>query len=354
MAQWRVTQGAHQFQVGGMSDLVRLARAGDLKAGDMIQPPGTTDWMYVAEVPELKQIVEQVDDTPRRSGVPLAALGVIGGVLGLVLVGGAAAALLMASQLETDASPLIGEGGLQYSQMIVTDPDASLVAEPTKTASVIAELDREQPLELLAKRGPYYRARTAGGKEGWVPMDAVIPIYQLGSPEVKQELDPLYNPDRYVEVANASWTQPQEQKGSDALVTVFNFMIQNESGYAMTDLVLQAVIKDAKGHEVERVLLPLEGEVPPHGMTMVGTLAAEAPKGKRKAKAADPEAKPQVLTEYTFMKMSEADPDLNLRYSAGAEVVMSTPEFTNAIVSIYELRAVPNEKVSGSELSRRE
>ncbi|MBA2321443.1 MAG: hypothetical protein H0V89_09830 [Deltaproteobacteria bacterium] len=351
MAQWLVTQGEHQFHVGGMSDLVRLARSGELRAGDMIQPPGTTDWLYVSEVPELRAIVEQNEDAPKKGALSLVGLATVGGVLALVVVAGGGLAVFMASQLETKVGPMIGEGGLQYSQMIVTDDDATLVSEPAATGAPVAELDREQPLELLAKRGSYYRARTAAGKEGWVGMDAVIPLYQLASPEVRQELDPLYNPDRYVEVANASWTQPQEQKGSDELVTVFNFMIQNESGYAVTDLVLQAVIKDAKGHEIERILLPLEGEVPPHGMTMVGTLATEVPKGKRKAKA-DPDAPPpKVLTEWTFMKMSETDPDLQLRYSAGAEVKMSTPEFTNALVSIYELRAVPNEKISG-EITR--
>ncbi len=345
MAQWLVTQGEHQFRVGGMSDLVKLARAGDLRAGDMIQPPGTTDWLYVAEVPELKSIVELLEEAPKRSGVPIMALAAAAGVLALVLLGGGGVALYLASQVPEGASPLIGEGGLQYSQMIVTDESASLVAEPSRTAASVVDLTHEQPLELLAKRGSYYHARTANGKEGWVSMDAVIPIYQLGSPEVRQELDPLYNPDRYVQVANASWTQPVEQKGSDALVTVFNFMIQNESGYAMSDLVLQAVIKDAKGHEVETILLRLEGEVPPHGMTMVGTLAAEVPKGRKKAKAEEV-VPPKVLTEWTFMKMSETDPDLQLRYSAGAEVVMTTPEFTNALVSIYELRALPNDKVA--------
>jgi hypothetical protein len=80
-------------------------------------------------------------------------------------------------------------------------------------------------------------------------------------------------------------------------------------------------------------------------MTMVGTLAADVPKGKRKAKAEDLPP-PEVLTEWTFMKNAETDPDLQLRYSAGAEVVMNTPEFTNALVSIYELRAVPNDKVA--------
>jgi hypothetical protein len=328
-----------------MSDLVKLARAGDLRAGDMIQPPGTTDWLYVSEVPELKSIVELIDDAPRGGGLSIAMIGGAAALFGLVLLVGGGVALWLGSQLPDTAAPLIGEGGLQYSQMIVTDDGASLVSEASRTASSVAALKREQALELLAKRGAFYRARTADGKEGWVAMDQVIPIYQLGSNEVRQELDPLYNPDHYVEVANASWTQPQEQKGTDALVTVFNFMIQNESGFAMTDLVLQAVIKDAKGHEVEKILLPIKGEVPPHGMTMVGTLAADVPKGKRKAKAEDLPP-PEVLTEWTFMKNAETDPDLQLRYSAGAEVVMNTPEFTNALVSIYELRAVPNDKVA--------
>lgn len=330
-----------------MGELRKMAQTGDLKGGDMVQPPGTSEWMYVVEIPELKTVVETVEESASR-GVPTAVIGGLAALFALVFVVGAGTALYLASTLPEGEAPLIGEGGLQYSQMLVTNPDAVLQAEPEPAAAAVAQLDKDQPLELLAKRGSFYKARASGGVEGWVGMDSVIPMYQLGDPDVKARLDPLYNPDRYATVSNASWTQPVEQKDKSALTTVFNFMVENQSDFAMTDLVLQAAIKDAKGHEIETVQIPVQGIVPPHGMSMIGTLMPEAPKGK-KAKKADTDEKPVVLTEYTFMKMSETDPDLQLRYVAGAEVEMTTPEFTNATVTMLELRAIPDEKVASAE-----
>ncbi len=350
MAQWLVTQGSNQYPVAGMGELQRMARSGDLKGGDMIQPPGTSEWMYVVEVPELRKLVETVEESASR-GVPTSVILGIAGIFGLVFVVGAGTAIYLATQLPSGDAPLIGEGGLQYSQMLVTDGSAVLQSEPSPSAPPVAELDQNQSLELLSKRGSYYRARAAGGAEGWVGMGAVIPMYQLGDPEVKQKLDPLYNPDKYVLVSNASWTQPIEQKDKSALTTVFNFMIENQSDFAMSDVVLQAAIKDAKGHEIETLQIPVQGVVPPRGMTMIGMLMPETPKGKRAKKSAEPVEKPVVLTEYTFMKMSETDPDLQLRYVAGAEVEMSTPEFTNATITLLELRAIPDEKVASAALT---
>lgn len=339
MAQWTVTQGSHQFQVAGMADLKRLCRAGDLRAGDMVQPPGTSEWMYIVEIPELKALVD-LDDGGGTRGISNAAIAGVAAVLGAVTVAAGGAAVWLALQVPADDGPMIGEGGLQYSEMLVTATGASLLAEPSASAAPVAPVQKDQAVDLLAKRGDFYKARTKSGGEGWIAVDAVLPIYQLGGAEVKAELDPLYNPDRYLNVANASWTQPQEQKETDQLVTVFNFMLENTSGYLMTDLVLQAAIKDAKGHELEVVTIPVRGEVPPHATTMIGTLAPEAPKkGKRAAEDAEPAV---VLTESTFLKMSESDPDLQLRYTAGAEVQMRTPDFTTATVTLVQLRSVPD------------
>src|SRR5690606_29531344 len=165
---------------------------------------------------------------------------------------------------------LIGEGGLTYSEMVVTNDGVSLLAAPEPNGTVVQPVARNTVLDLLAKRSDYYRARTKTGTEGWVRYDQVIPMYQLGGEEVREEYDPLYNPDRYVEVANGRWMQLPEQ--TEDRTTVFEFQLANESEYAMTDLVIQITIKDAKGHELEKVEVPIEGIIPPKGNTMVGTL----------------------------------------------------------------------------------
>ncbi len=349
MAQWLVTQGSHQFGVESYAELESMARRGDLSSGDMVQPPGSTDWLYVNEVPELAQIVARrrtVEDAPapaRAGGTAI--LGVLGAVLvGLIVVGGGLM-LYLARQIPEGDEGLIGEGGLTYSQMIVTEQGTGLRDEPSEGGRITHALTKDEVLELLAKRDDFYRARTEAGAEGWIPIHHVIPMYQLGGIEVREELDPLYNPDRYVDVANARWMQlpadPKRPLEGLSNVTVFEFMISNQSPYTMTDLVLLATIKDAKGHEVEKVELPVEGTIGPKESTMVGTLAP--PEGGANEVGDDehaPEAR--VLTSSTFDEMATSDPELQLRWTSGIEVAMATQEFTNAEIDILELRAVPD------------
>jgi hypothetical protein len=363
MAQWLVMQGNTKFPVEGLAELETLARRGSLKSGDMIQPPGTTDWLYVTDVPELRQILERNathddDDegrAPMFSGTALAAgAGLLGlGLLGVIVVGGGIM-LYFAGQMRGSGGRLIGDGGLAFSEMIVTSEGSGLRAEPADAARITTSVDKDSTLELMSKRGSFYRARTSGGAEGWIPTTHVIPMYQLGGIDVRQEYDPLYNPDRYVEVGNARWMQlPAEKPGPMQLtnVTAFEFMISNESSYAMTDLKIQATIKDAQGHELEKVEIPVEGILPADGDSFVGTLSAEVEggrgKGKGKARAGDPPIAPdRVMTTWSFEQMAADDPDLQLRWTSGVEVEMKTATFTSAEIDVIELRAVPDEEAA--------
>ncbi len=343
MSQWMITQGDNQFPVSGLAELKEMAERGDLKAGDMIQPPGADDWMYAAEVPQLAAIFDAVHDddddfAPRRGNTAMIAAVVLGAVV--VLFG--AAALYLAQNLPRGDEVMIGEGGLSYSQMIVTEPGQSLLADANPNARAVTSLKKDEVLDLLSKRGDYYRARTRGGAEGWIREDAVIPMYQLGGEDVREEYDPLYNPDRYVEVANASWQQLPPEKPSrgddeETMITVFQFNLWNSSKYTMTDIVLRATIKDAKGNELQTLEFPVEGEIPSEKGTMVGTLKPEED---------DEEGESRLLTAYTFGQMSERDPDLMLRYVDGVEVELEEADFTSAAIDIVELRAVPDEKAA--------
>ncbi len=345
MAQWLVTQGNQQFSVEGLDELEALARQGRLSAGDMIQPPGTSEWMYVSEVEELATILgasggsapdfDDDLDYRRSSSVPF---GAVAAALVVLIVLGGGAMFFLAQQLPTGAERLIGAGGLNYSQMIVTEKGSGLRADPSESAGFSQSLPKDSVLELLSKRGEWYRARGAGGTEGWIPASQVIPMYMLGGADVRDEFDPLYNPDRYVDVMNATWMQlPAEnpRPGRElSNVTVFEFLMKNSSVYPMTDLVIQATIKDAKGHELETLEIPVEGMIPAEGHTMVGTLDVE-------------EGEPRLLTAVTFQEMAELDPDLQLRWKDGVEVEMDGDgEFTSAEIDIVELRAVPDEDAS--------
>lgn len=358
--QWNVTQGDNQFVVtGGLAELKNMARRGDLGAGDMIQPPGAVDWIYASEIPELQVIFaknKDVDDEAEAASGPnylmMGAAAVLALVFLAVVVVGGGVALYFGSQMTEKPGALIGDGGLSYSQMIVTAAGAGLRAEPVDSASIKVPVAKDEVLELLAKRGQFYKARAASGGEGWIPMNQVLPMYQLGGTEVKDDFDPLYNPDRYVEVSNARWMQlPAEdgKPGQPSNKTVFLLMVSNTSKYAMTDLKIVATIKDAQGHELEKVEVAVEGEIPPLGDTMIGSLLAEETvkaKGKRKAQELPP---PQIMTNATYDERSAEDPELALRWMEGFEVEIATPEVMNAKIDVVELRAVPEGAAKGGK-----
>lgn len=336
MSRWLVTQENAQFAVDGLDELRRLAAAGDIDAADMVQAPGKADWIYAGEVPELSRFFPGADtmdddDEPQRSS-PFAMLGtvLVVGVLLLVSLIGVGSIVFFALRATEAPSGMIGEGGLAYSQMLVTEAKAPLYAEPDDRSAIQIRMSKDDSIELLAKRGDWYKARTESGQVGWVSMRHVVPMYLLGGGDVMAEYDPLYNPDRYVDVANATWFQVDQRNKK---LTVFRFMIGNSSKYAMTDLVLLAVIKDSKGNELERVEIPVEGVIPPDDSTTVGTLKVEKDSG--------PDAAPRTLTVFTFDEMAETDPDLALQFTDGVEVLMKTEDFTEAKIDLLQIRAIP-------------
>ena len=342
MSRWLVTQGSNQFTVEGLAELKNMARSGELKGGDMIQPPGASDWMYAAEVPQLAALLEDEDDDD-LAGSGGNAGKILGVALGAVALVAGAAALYFVQELPRGNEVLIGEGGLKYTEMVVTDEGVSLLQEPEERARSGQAVQRNDTLELLAKRGDFYKARTESGAEGWIREDQVIAVYQLGGETVREEFDPLYNPDRYVSVANAQWMQLPEQENEGEVITVFQFLLRNQSDFDMTDLVLIATIKDAKNAELGQLEIPVEGVIPSQSGTMVGTLQPEED---------DEDGERRLLTHTEFEKVSADDPDMQLRYSEGVEVVMDEKDFTNATIDILQLRAVPNEQTAEMLSSR--
>ncbi len=335
MARWLVTRGDTQFPVNGLGELNELARAGRVGAADMVQPPGTTEWMYISEIPELAEVLPQSgagdldDDLGGYGGSSSAMQAVLAVVLIAVIAVGGYFAWDSAQRLPDENMSIIGgKGGLSFSELIVTSEGVVLRSEASPTAPAVRDIEKDSIYELLAKRGQYYKARSKEGDvEGWIEIDKVIPMYRLGGVEVRQEYDPLYNPDRYLMVVSSSWMLLPNRAEE---VTIFRFMLRNNSRYPMTDIVMVATIKDAKGHELEQVEFRIEGVVPAEGTSMVGTLI-------------DPEDedKKRLITETTFQEMVSEDPDVMMSYNDGAEVEMTTTDFTEASIDVVELRAIP-------------
>jgi hypothetical protein len=328
MSQWLVTANDSQFSVDGIGELKQLATEGKLTEGDMVQRPDTTDWVYAGELTELSGSfsgsgADSEELELRKSGMGSAI--VVGILLVIVLIGGAAI-FTMAPRLDDDSSGIFDE--LSYSEMLVTEMGAPVHKEADGGSPVVANLAKDEKITLLAKRRDFYRMRTAGGQEGWVASNKVIPGYLLAGIEVRTELDPLYNPDRYVEIANSSWIQLPDQR--EDKITVFQFHIRNRAQYVMTDLILLATVKDAKGSVIEKLEIAIEGDIPSDGSTWVGTLDAE-----------DKSEASRSLTKHMLNELAGDDPELQLRFSDGVKVKMNSTDFTEASIDILELRAKP-------------
>ena len=337
MARWVVNRNDTSFGVSDVAELCDLARKGALAAGDLVQPPGSTGWLYAQDVPDVRKALEA-----RGPGVVDVPVVEAGGSWGNVVVGAMMVIAILALgnytwqrwQLIPDGThTILGEGGLSFSELVVTSSGIQLLSEPEARSGAVKELTKDTVLELLAKRGDFYKAREKTGGEGaaqgWVAADKVLPVYLLGGGDVRNELDPLYNPDRYLEVANASWMQlPEARKRK---VTVFQFLLSNTSDYDMTDLVMVARLKDSKGHEVNQVEFRVEGVVPGQDDTMVGTIVDPKTEERR------------LITQVSFAAMAAQNPDLRLQYTEGVEVKMEQDEFNEASIDIVELRAIPKD-----------
>jgi len=341
MGQWLVNQDDNQFGVSGLQELKQLAADSKLWPGDMVQPEGAADWVYALEIPELKGILKDRSDDDdiefrsRGAGGRIALMAIFFVVLCL----GATTMGYFILRLPTGDARLLGEGGtMKYSEMLMTKA-APLRSEPEANASAVTQLTKNEKLDLLAKRGEFYRARTQAGQEGWVTVVETVPMYQFGGKKIREEYDPLYNPDQYVSVGNASWLMVIEAGNN---VTNFSFLMTNESQYEMADLVLEAVIKDSKGTVVGTKEFPIEGTLLPEKSTFVGTLSPDEKEVKEATRAGFEPPTPRLMTQSSFEEEAKEDQELNLRWSAMINVELEE-DFVEATIRVVELRALPKE-----------
>lgn len=334
MSRWLVSQGDRQFAARDLDELKKMAIEGRLAATDMIQPPGASDWLYASEIPDLKGLFkkggaardELHDEVPTSS--PLR--GPLIGLFLLLAAGGGYFAWHYATNLpDAEDLELLGEGGLAFTDLLITTPDAPLLSKPE--GAVVGSLEKDSKAAMLGKRGEWYHIRTEGGLDGYVKAEQVIPAYLFGGKKAHEDYDPLYNPDRYLRVLNASWLRPDPR---DPVTSHFEFMLANESKFEMTDVMLVATIKDKAGVEIDRVELRIEGIVPRHDATSVGTLLP-APKDKT--------GQPRLMTATAFHELSKTDDTLAERWTDSIEVQLKSPSASDADIDLLEVRAVPNE-----------
>lgn len=343
MSRWMVNVRGQQFSASNMDELKKLAKRGELGAGDIVQPPGASEWLYALEVPELKTALRaepgsEYDMTaPAREMSPMLKWA-SAGVLVLVAVGAWSYALSLSDLPTIEDVQLVGKKGLDFTEVLVTAEDAVLRAEANANAAEAGPLPKNAKAELLGKRGEWYRLRH-DGKEGYAKIDQIVPAYYFGNDKDKQEHDPLYNPDRYVSVRNSAWMTVPGQKDE---ITVFNFLIGNDSRFEMTDLKMVAAIKDKNDKVLEQKEIAVEGPIPAGGGTMVGMIKAD-PRDKTSVD--------RIMTSAYYEKLLGSDPTLAERWVDGVEVTLGSKDTVGAMIEIVEVRAIPPDQAPATQAS---
>lgn len=265
---WRITRGDEQFQAKDVAELKLLAIGGKIQPGDLVQPPGRSDWLYATEVPELDGLIKapQLDDDDewQKRRTPNNALRIIALLVGVGVIAGGFYGLYWVYQNRPDpnASSLFGEHdkALNPLEALATE-HAALLKSPDSSAASIGSVEKDDRVMLVRKLGDFYEVTASDGTTGWLGTGQVIPGYKFDQ-SLSDKYDPLFNPDTYLQLVNYSWTPSGEDDEPETLTNML-FELRNPTDYGMTGVMLRVSFKDGsdntidvKNIEVPRLLPP--------------------------------------------------------------------------------------------------
>ena len=265
---WRITRGDDQFQAKDVAELKLLAIGGKIHAGDLVQPPGRSDWLYATEVPELDGLVKapamDPDEAWEKRNTPNNAVRILAILLGLAVTVGGFYGLYWVYSNRPDATKttLFGDHAkaLNPLEALATE-HAALLKSPDSGSGSIGDVKKDDRVMLVRKLGDFYEVSTADGKTGWLGTGQVIPGYKFDQ-ELSDKYDPLFNPDNYLDLKNYSWTPSGEEDDPETLTNML-FELTNPTDYGMQGVMLRVTFKDGqdkvidvKNIEVPRLLPP--------------------------------------------------------------------------------------------------
>lgn len=262
---WRITRGDQQFTVKDVAELKLKAVGGKILAGDLIQKPGGSDWLYATEVAELKGLIKAQpnagddDWKPRRQLIPRSLLKVVSVLLfiGIVIAGFGGLYLIWRGAPEAEDFKLFGEtgGALGPLEALATE-SATLLREPDGRSGQAGVVEKDAKVALIRKLGDFYEVETESGATGWVGTSQVVPGY-LFDQELADKYDPLFNPDTYLQLINYAWTPVGEEDKPETL-TEMMFQLANPTEYGMQGTILRLTFYDG----ADRVIGTQDYEVP--------------------------------------------------------------------------------------------
>ncbi len=333
MSRWLVAQGDRQFAARDLEELRELAEAGTLRSSDMVQPPGATDWLYAGEIPELKTLFTEAaadydDDLSYKKSflgsgaVKMALLAVVA-----VAAGGFFWQKYHEAAEATDRS-LLGEGGILLTEMLVIGDNVPVFDKPD--GATLKTLGKSDKVNLIAKRGEWYKVATMEGMEGYMSVETVLPGYQLANEEVQADYDPIYNPDQYVEVRNTGWIRLDPDNPEN---TTLGMLVANTSKFDMTGMVVVATLKDKNERELQQKEIRVEGTIPAKGDAYVGTLVPPAMERDT--------LEPRIMTNHLSEELLEQEEYKGWQWQEALTMQVESLDAVSGRLDLTELTAVP-------------
>ncbi len=261
---WRITRGDQQFTVKDVAELKLMAVGGKILAGDLIQKPGGSDWLYATEVAELKGLIKvqagagDDDWKPRGPLIPRTLARVVSVLLfiGIVIAGFGTLYVIWKGAPDAADFKLFGEteGALGPLEALATE-SATLLREPDSRSGQVGVVDKDSKVALIRKMGDFYEVESEVGT-GWVGTAQVVPGY-LFDQDLSDKYDPLFNPDTYLQLINYAWTPVGEEDEPETL-TEMMFQLANPTDYGMQGTILRLTFFDG----ADRVMGTQDFEVP--------------------------------------------------------------------------------------------
>ena len=272
MSQWRITRGDEQFVAKDLAELKIWAASGKIKADDLIQKPGDTEWNYATETPELQGLLRrntgdgltEEDFQKQRSEKTLRQIVLVMAGLGVVVAFGVMIMVAMNPPDPKDKDLKEGTWALDARDALITR-DCALRASPSASATAVTNLTKDTRVTLQAKHDTWYEIKGPNGNVGYLALDDIIPGYYLAKDEHKK-WDPIYNPEHYLDVNISDWQVVMDEfkPQNTEHLTLLAMTITNTSTYDMKDIVIDVHFWDPE-IKVNTEQLTLEEVVPAHG-----------------------------------------------------------------------------------------
>lgn len=265
---WRITRGDQQFTVKDVAELKLMGVGGKIHGGDLIQPPGSGEWLYATEVSELKGLIKitKVDEDdidfvkPGSGNAMRALLGLL--AVAIIVVGFGVLYYIYTNAPDSTDQALFGDSpnALGPLDALATEY-ATLLAEPDGRAAQVGEVKKDSRVKMLRKLGDFYEVEGPSGQVGWLGIGQVVPGYKFKQ-ELSDKYDPLFNPDRYLQMANYSWV-PRDDPKLPRELTDMMFQLANPTEYGMQGVILKITFMDGSDNVIDTVNYEVPRILPP-------------------------------------------------------------------------------------------